>query len=447
MTEHSLRSRGGGVRTRPVEDARASQRGLSKAVSVTWPIFCLVTTVGGCGADRGAGVADAETDPAGAVIQVDSAPGAASDTEDSISNASSAIQADTSAGLIAPPIDSALAGAQVTATDSLGQEVAALRDRQGELERVNDSLQAVVMGLTSLISSGALNSSVTDTTSQRIVNEIQGQVQHYGIRAFWAAVVSLLLYMMIRGIVFVLERLAERSAKRRLFYKRLVPIVRIVFWALGVYFVVRYIFGVDAQGLLAAGAAIGVAVGFAAQEILKNIFGGIIVVFDQPFQVGDKISVGGTYGEVVSIGLRSTRIVTPDDNLVSVPNAQVVANQVANANAGELNCQVVTDLYLPSWVDEARAKRLAYEAAAGSRYAYLNKPIVVLVKDEFDVQPVLHLKVKAYVLDPRYEFLLMSDVTERARVAMRNAGMSWDAPPPAPATGNGDRPDGRENTP
>ena len=59
-------------------------------------------------------------------------------------------------------------------------------------------------------------------------------------------------------------------------------------------------------------------------SLLKNLFGGLILVYDQPFQVGDKIRVGGTYGEVKSIGLRSTRIVTPDDNLVSVPNAQVV---------------------------------------------------------------------------------------------------------------------------
>jgi small-conductance mechanosensitive channel len=115
--------------------------------------------------------------------------------------------------------------------------------------------------------------------------------------------------------------------------------------------------------------------------------------------------------------------VTPDDSLVSVPNAQVVDGQVANANAGELNCQVVTDLYLPGWVDEARAKRIAFEAAASSKYVYLNKPIVVLVKDEFKETFLTHLKVKAYVLDPRFEFAFQSDVTERARAGFRDAGL------------------------
>ena len=149
----------------------------------------------------------------------------------------------------------------------------------------------------------------------------------------------------------------------------------------------------------------------------------MIVVFDQPFQVGDKISVGGTYGEVVSIGLRSTRIVTPDDSLVTVPNSQVVLNQVANANAGELNCQVVTDLFLPGRVDERKAKEIAFEAAVNSQYVFLDKPIVVLVEDEFRTTFVTHVKVKAYVLDPRFEFLLRSDITERARDGFRASGL------------------------
>ena len=180
-----------------------------------------------------------------------------------------------------------------------------------------------------------------------MLGEARDRVQSFGVGVAWSIVVIVLFNLLIRALVWVLGALSERSAERRLFYKRLVPIVRIVLWLFAAYLIVRVIFRVDAQGFLAASAAVGVAVGFAAQDLLKNLFGGLILVFDQPFQVGDKISVGGPYGEVVSIGLRSTRIVTADDNLVSVPNAQVVDQQVANANAGELNCQVVTDLFLP----------------------------------------------------------------------------------------------------
>jgi small-conductance mechanosensitive channel len=255
------------------------------------------------------------------------------------------------------------------------------------------------------------------------LREARDTARNFGLRVAFAVLVFVLTFFLIKGVATLLETLAERSAERRLLYKRIVPIARVVLWAVALYVVLRGIFEVDAQGLIAAAAAIGVAVGFAAQDLLKNIFGGLVIIFDTPFQVGDKISVGGTYGEVVGIGLRSTRIVTPDDNLVSVPNSQVVDGQVSNANAGALDCQVVTDLYLPGWVDEERAKQIAYEAAASSKYVYLQKPITVIVKDEFDDGHVVHLKVKAYVLDTRYEFLLASDVTERARRAFRREGL------------------------
>lgn len=266
-----------------------------------------------------------------------------------------------------------------------------------------------------------------ETVAEVSIGDAKGAAQDYGIRVFWTLVVFMLTYFVVKVTSWVLDKFSERSAKRRLFFKRLVPITRILFWAFAVYVVVRIVFDVDAQGLLAATAALGVAVGFAAQDLLKNIFGGLVIISDRPFQVGDKIAVAGTYGEVTSIGLRSTRIVTPDDSLVTVPNAQVVDGQVANANAGALDCQVVTNLYLPASIDEQKAKKLAYEAAASSKYVYRNKPIVVIVLDEWDKSPVTHIKVKAYVLDTRHEFLLMSDITERARKAFREAGLLWNA--------------------
>jgi small-conductance mechanosensitive channel len=259
--------------------------------------------------------------------------------------------------------------------------------------------------------------------SGEVLGEAGQRVRNFGVAVIWSVFVVIFFNLVIRTLVWMLDTLAERNASRRLFYKRLVPIVRIVLGVFAAYLIVSVIFRVDAQGLIAAAAAVGVAVGFAAQDLLKNLFGGLILVFDQPFQAGDKISVGGTYGEVVSIGLRSTRIVTADDNLVSVPNAQVVDQQVANANAGQLHCQVVTDLYLPGWADEVVAKRIAFEAASSSKYVYLNKPIVILVSDVFKETFLTRVRVKAYVLDPRLETVFQSDVTERARAGFRESGL------------------------
>jgi small-conductance mechanosensitive channel len=249
------------------------------------------------------------------------------------------------------------------------------------------------------------------------------EARQFGFRVFLALLLGTVAFLFVKLAAQLLERLAERSATRRLFFKKLIPIVRLLVWAVAIYYIVASIFDVSRENLLAASAAAGIAIGFAAQDVLKNIFGGILIVFDQPFQVGDKVSVGGTYGEVASIGLRSTRLVTPDDNLVSVPNSQVVESQVANANAGALDCQVVVDLYLPGWIDVMQAKAIAYNAAATSKYVYLEKPIVVNVRDEFKETFLTHLKVKAYVIDTRYEFALASDITETAKTEFLRHGL------------------------
>ena len=320
------------------------------------------------------------------------------------------------AGQAEPPAGSVEA-AQTPAV-SLDSLAARLNEVAASQERILARLDSVAPA-----SSPQAESDTAAAGATLDLEEAREEVRGLGVGIFWSLVVVTVFHFLIRFLVWILEALAERSVRRRFTFKSLVPIVRMVLWATAAFLILRTVFGVDAQGLLAASAAVGVALGFAAQDLLKNVFGGLIVVFDQPFQVGDKISVGETYGEVVSIGLRSTRIVTADDSLVSVPNAQIVQEEVANANAGQPNCQVSTDLFLPGRVDERKAKRIAFEAAVTSKYVFLEKPIVVLVADEFQETFLTRIKVRAYVLDPRFEFLFRSDITERARDGFRAAGL------------------------
>ncbi|WP_224999799.1 mechanosensitive ion channel family protein [Cesiribacter sp. SM1] len=232
-------------------------------------------------------------------------------------------------------------------------------------------------------------------------------------KIFWALIFLAAGFFLIRIITGLLELWAERSTTRRITVKGVVPVVRIVGWMLLFTIIIGGIFQPPAATLLALWASVGIAVGFAAQDVLKNIFGGITILLDRPFQVGDKIEIGPHYGEVVEIGLRSTRIVTPDDSLVTVPNSELMNQSVSNSNAGEANCQVVAELYLPLGVDTARVRQLAYEAAHVSRFIYQNKPVTVLFFNELkNNRSWLKMRLKAYVMDIRYEFTFKSEMTE-----------------------------------
>ena len=150
-----------------------------------------------------------------------------------------------------------------------------------------------------------------------------------------------------------------------------------------------------------------------------------MILFDRPFQVGDKIRVGEYYGEVVDIGLRTVRIVTPTDSTVSIPNSEIMNRSVSNANSGQNNCQVVADFYLTPNVNLADAKRVAVRAAAVSRYVYLQKPISVVFRNEVhEGRSLIKMSLKAYVLDIRLEFPFLSEMTELVMTALIREGIA-----------------------
>jgi len=140
--------------------------------------------------------------------------------------------------------------------------------------------------------------------------------------------------------------------------------------------------------------------------------------------VGDRVAFGGYYGEITDIGLRSVRLSTLDDNAVTIPNNKFLTEAVASANAGALDAMVVIPFYVAAAEDFQLARRIVAEATATSRYAYLKKPLVTLVSDQFMGERfVTVITVKAYVFDVRYEKAFVTDVTERVKLAFRAKGL------------------------
>jgi len=232
-------------------------------------------------------------------------------------------------------------------------------------------------------------------------------------KIFWAIVFIIIGYYMIKLIINILNLVAERSTRFRITIKSLIPIIRIIIWSLIIFIIIKGIFNPPKETIITVMASVGIAVGLAASDLLKNVFGGITILFDKPFQVGDKIETSTYYGEVLEIGLRITKLVTADDSVVSVPNSHLMNNTVSNSNSGELNCQVVAEIYLPIDVDTNKARKIALEAAQVSKYVYLKKPIVVLFFNEVKAsRSFMKMRLKAYVMDIRYEFQFKSDMTE-----------------------------------
>jgi small-conductance mechanosensitive channel len=219
-----------------------------------------------------------------------------------------------------------------------------------------------------------------------------------------------------------LNLLAARSHRARFVVKWLEPVLRIALWFVAI-FLVFDILAPTQETFLAAVGSVAIAVGLGAQDLIKNLVGGLVVLGDRPFQLGDRVRIGAAYGEIDHVGLRSTKLTTPDDTRVTIPNADVLTQQVFNSNSGIPDALVVTDLYLPADTDADEAMRIGAEAAYTSPYAYLNKPVTVLVAHGFDRRPYLRVRVKAYVFDHRFEPQMQSNITARAQEEFRRLGM------------------------
>lgn len=175
------------------------------------------------------------------------------------------------------------------------------------------------------------------------------------------------------------------------------------------------------EAAFAIAGSLGLAFAIGAKDVAASLLSGLIVLFDRSFRVGDRVKFADIYGDVLSIGVRSTRIRTLDDSIVTVPNSQFMNSPVISANAGALDMQVEVELFVRPCSDLTLVEKLVRESAIASRCIYLNKPIKVLFKDQIAGNSFYtRVLLKAYVIEVAYEKTFESEVTARCHAAFKD---------------------------
>ncbi len=212
-------------------------------------------------------------------------------------------------------------------------------------------------------------------------------------KLLYAAVVVGVIYLGIRLIVGLLEKLSLTVPRARFFFKLLIPVTGFALWLLGAWLVVT-ILAPSSSALIAVIASVGLALGLGAQDLVRNLIGGVVILVDRPYQLGDLVQIGNALGEIDHIGLRSTKLTTFGDTRVTIPNSDVLNGKVWCSNSGVPDCQVSTFLYLPCDTDPTQVLEIAREAAYSSPYILLAKPVQVLLEDGFDRAPYVRVQIK-----------------------------------------------------
>ncbi|HJJ72463.1 MAG TPA: mechanosensitive ion channel family protein [Methanocorpusculum sp.] len=149
-------------------------------------------------------------------------------------------------------------------------------------------------------------------------------------RYFSAIGILLGTWAVYRTVLYLIEHaFSSRKDKNR----RAVPVAKfaaeILILATGIFMILATL-KIDITPLLASAGVVGIAAALAAQDFLGNIFGGIVLYTDGPFTEGDWVYLSNTYGRVLHVGLRSTRIMTEDSQMMIIPNSMISNNIIMN---------------------------------------------------------------------------------------------------------------------
>ncbi len=233
-----------------------------------------------------------------------------------------------------------------------------------------------------------------------------------------AVIVIFAAWLLLRFVDRIVDDLGRSIAERRLLLQRLNAFFHFFVYFMTIAIILLASFDFSPQVLAVIGGASVVAVGFATRDLLASLVAGILIIFDRPFQIGDRVKFGGEYGDIQKIGLRSVKLRTLDDSTVTIPNNLFLSEVVSSSNSGQLDMQTIVHFYIGLDQDVHRARDLIREAAAISRYIYLPKPIEVRAAQKpLDGCVSMHMRLKAYVLDTKYEKDFETDVTLRVHRA------------------------------
>ncbi|MCA9573985.1 MAG: mechanosensitive ion channel [Sandaracinaceae bacterium] len=288
------------------------------------------------------------------------------------------------------------------------------------LERPTRTLGALALGLVCAPPARAVAQQLPGAADAELLQDIAKLIRWTGVLSSLFVVFA--AYVALRFVRNSVERLSHQFTTRRLVFQKVETFFQFIVYVVTSVLVITLSLRLDQRIVAVIGGTVAVAVGLSIKDLVASFIAGIMVMIDRPFQVGDRVEFGGQYGDITAIGLRSVRMQTLDDNTVTIPNNKFLTDVTSSGNYGALDMQVGMSFYIGLDQDVEKARQIITEAAVSSRHIYLPKPVVVLVQQVLhDNYVAIHLRLKAYVNDTRYEKAFETDINLRVLHAFRDA--------------------------
>ncbi|UCD35571.1 MAG: mechanosensitive ion channel [Nitrospiraceae bacterium] len=176
---------------------------------------------------------------------------------------------------------------------------------------------------------------------------------------------------------------------------------------LGAVFSFQFV-GVDFSGLIVVFGFLSVGIGFGLQNITSNFISGLILLFERPIKVGDRVTIGGTEGDVVEIKMRSTVIRSLEDISIIVPNSEFVSAQVVNWSHGDKKVRINVEVGVSYQSDLDTVLRCLREVAEENKEVLSSPAPFVRLMEFGDSSWNMFLGV--WIADPKDYYRIRSDL-------------------------------------
>ena len=149
------------------------------------------------------------------------------------------------------------------------------------------------------------------------------------ITVFKVIIIAVIGTLLIRIVNRTLKKVLENSKLEKAAHSLIRTLVKTVMYIL-LALVLASSLGIDVTGIVALASVASLAISLALQNMLANVIGGFTLLYTHPFSSGDYVEIAGQSGTVQDVGIAYTRLTTPDNKLVSIPNSAVVAAEIVN---------------------------------------------------------------------------------------------------------------------
>ena len=173
-------------------------------------------------------------------------------------------------------------------------------------------------------------------------------------KAIWAIALFVLCLITVKIILALFDRVIKHSKMDKLVCK-ILRIALKAFLLFTTVIIVLSSLGISVSSLIAALSVVGVAFSLAIQDFLSNVFGGLQIISNHPFKIGDYVEAGGEAGTVREVGLFYTKLDTPDKKLIQIPNSKIANDSIVNySNAANRRLEFLFSLSYDNDVEKVQ---------------------------------------------------------------------------------------------